>query len=143
MNPLYPILFNLSVLIALTTIHFFWLVGGKTGMKYAFPHNSKHKKKMYHPGKFILFITTIVLAGMTWFCVAQTGSFNSILNNDTIRWGNRITGIIFILRAIGNFKYIGFTKTFKEGEFAQLDTYVYCPLCLVIAICAWVSSGNF
>ena len=143
MNPLYPILFNLSIFIALTSIHFFWLLGGSVGMKYAFPYNSKSKKRFYHPGKFGLFIKTIILAAMAWFCLAQTGSFNFMLNDETIRWGNRVTGIIFILRAIGNFRYVGFTKTFKEGEFAQLDTYVYSPLCLIIVLCAWISSGSF
>lgn len=143
MDPLYPILFNLSVLIALTAFHFFWLFGGKTGLKFAFPQNSKNKKKLYKPGNITLIFTVAVLAMMTWICLAQTGSFNSILDSEYIKWGNRGTAIIFVARAIGNFRYVGFSKTFKEGQFAQLDTYVYSPLCVIVALCAVVSSNNF
>ena len=140
---LYPILFNTSVLIALTFLHFFWLIGGKTGLKYAFPHNSKHRNKIYRPRTIVLFFTTLILAVMTWFCLALTDSFNKVFDNETIRWGNRISGIIFLARSVGNFRYVGLTKTFKNTEFAQLDTYVYCPLFLIMAICAFISTLHF
>jgi hypothetical protein len=143
MDPLYPILFNTSALLAITGIHFFWLIGGKIGLKYAFPHNSKHRKKIYRPKTIVLFIITGVLALMTFLCLAQTDSFNNILNPEIIIWGNRVTGIIFLFRAIGNFKYLGFTKTFKDTEFAQLDTYIYCPVSLAISLCAFISSFNY
>ncbi|MFM9946257.1 MAG: DUF3995 domain-containing protein [Bacteroidia bacterium] len=143
MNPLYPILFNTSVLIALTALYFFWLIGGKTGLKYAFPHYSKNKKKTYRPGRFTLLLFTAALAIMTWFCLAQTGSFNTLLSDETIKWGNRISCIIFVARAIGNFRYFGFTKTFNEGQFAQLDTYLYSPLCILLALSALFSSSTY
>lgn len=142
MDSLYPILFNLSVLIALTAFHLFWLLGGNTGLKFAFPQNSKHKKKLYRPGKLALAFTVALLATMTWLCIAQTGSFNPIFDSQTVKWGNRGTAIIFIARAIGNFRYVGFSKTFKEGQFAQLDTYVYSPLCVLVALSAIISSNN-
>lgn len=44
-----------------------------------------------------------------------------------------ISGIFFI-RAIGDFKYVGFTKKIRDTEFAKLDTLIYSKLCLVIAI---------
>lgn len=42
--------------------------------------------------------------------------------------------IIFILRAMGDFKYIGFFKQIKSTEFAHYDTIFYSPLCLTIAL---------
>ncbi len=43
---------------------------------------------------------------------------------------------IFILRAIGDFKYVGFFKSVTGTEFASLDTMFYSPLCLGLGIIA-------
>ncbi len=42
--------------------------------------------------------------------------------------------VLFLLRAIGEFKYIGFFKKIKTTKFSEMDTKVYSPLCLVIGI---------
>ncbi|WP_317130658.1 DUF3995 domain-containing protein [Psychroserpens sp. NJDZ02] len=42
--------------------------------------------------------------------------------------------LIFLLIAIGEFKYIGFFKSIKKTDFGKLDTKLLSPLCLIIAI---------
>lgn len=42
--------------------------------------------------------------------------------------------LIFLLRAMGDFKYIGFFKKVKETDFAVRDTRFYSPLCLFIGL---------
>ena len=37
-------------------------------------------------------------------------------------------------RAIGEFRYVGFFKRVVGSRFATLDTFVYSPLCLALAI---------
>ncbi|PTT14637.1 DUF3995 domain-containing protein, partial [Flavobacterium sp. HMWF030] len=41
---------------------------------------------------------------------------------------------IFILRAIGDFNYVGFFKKHRNSEFALKDTKYYSPLCLLIGV---------
>lgn len=43
-------------------------------------------------------------------------------------------GLVFLQRAIGDFKYIGFFKKFKHSNFSRLDRLVSSPLCLLIGI---------
>ncbi len=143
MDILYPILFNSSVLIVATAMSFFWFIGGTTGLEYAFPKKAKSKSKKHRPSRILLFITTAVLAGMTLLCLGQTGTFNSILGEETLKWGNRAIGIAFLARAIGSFKYVGFTKTFRNSEFATTDTYLISPLCLVIALIQFYLTSGF
>jgi lipopolysaccharide/colanic/teichoic acid biosynthesis glycosyltransferase len=38
-----------------------------------------------------------------------------------------------IARAVGEFKYVGFFKRVRDSKFATLDTFVYSPLCLLLA----------
>ena len=142
MSTIFPILFNLSAFVALSIMHSFWFLGGKTGLKYAFPNNSKHKKKRHGPAKVVLLLYILLFITMSLFCIAQTDILSGIFNKETIIWGNRITGIIFMARALGSFKYVGFTKTFRGSEFAKLDTFMISPLCLAVAICSYFSTTN-
>lgn len=42
--------------------------------------------------------------------------------------------IIFLVRAIGDFNYVGFFKKTKNTHFAKMDRKYFSPLCLLIAI---------
>lgn len=50
-----------------------------------------------------------------------------------------LTGLCYALaagllaRAIGDFKYLGLFKRVRGSRFATLDTFVYSPLCLLLA----------
>ena len=41
---------------------------------------------------------------------------------------------IFILRSIGDFKYIGFFKKLKTSKFGKMDSKLFSPLCLTIGL---------
>ncbi len=45
-----------------------------------------------------------------------------------------ILASVFLLRAIGDFCYVGFAKKVRSTRFAQLDTRFYSPLCLFMSI---------
>lgn len=49
-------------------------------------------------------------------------------------YGYWIIPSIFILRAIGDFKYVGFFKKVRNTEFAKTDSKWFAPLCLTIGI---------
>lgn len=87
-----------------------------------------------------MFLTSLLLFFMAFFFVEQMAGFTKIFNADAFKWGNKIITVIFVLRAFGNFTYVGFTKSFKKGTFAKLDTYLYSPVCLLIAALAYLLS---
>ena len=49
------------------------------------------------------------------------------------RWGTRAVGVVFALRALGEFKWVGFFKSVRDTRFARLDTWLYSPLCAGMA----------
>ena len=49
---------------------------------------------------------------------------------------------IFILRAIGDFNYLGFFKKVKHTKFAVNDTKYYSPLCLIIGMLTLILQLN-
>jgi Protein of unknown function (DUF3995) len=47
-------------------------------------------------------------------------------------WSVWAIAAIFLLRAIGDFRYVGFFKKERGSKFAKMDTKFYSPLCLLI-----------
>ena len=43
---------------------------------------------------------------------------------------------MFLLRAVGNLRTFGFFKAMTGTPFAHWDTWLYSPLCLLLAILA-------
>ena len=41
---------------------------------------------------------------------------------------------IFALRALGEFRLLGFFKHVRGTRFVTMDSFVYAPLCLVLAV---------
>lgn len=58
------------------------------------------------------------------------------------RAGSWAIAIVFALRAVGDFRYVGFFKRARDTVFARHDTFVYSPLCLALAVLAvWLALG--
>lgn len=47
-----------------------------------------------------------------------------------------------LARAIGEFRYVGFFKQVRGTRFAKLDSLLYSPLCLLLAIGVALVAGN-
>ena len=44
--------------------------------------------------------------------------------------------LVFALRAIGDFRYVGFFKSLGDDPFRTWDTWLFSPLCLAIGLAA-------
>ena len=79
-------------------------------------------------------IVGIGLTAFGIFYVLKSGIFEYNLPEWIMKYGSWIIPIIFLLRAIGEFKYVGFFKSVKKTDFGKLDTKFFSPLCLIIGI---------
>lgn len=140
MEPIHYILINANILVGLGILYIYWMLGGKNSIEYFFPANSPYRKKNIKPNKLKLAVYAIGMFVMAWFFIEQMAGFTKVFNADAFKWGNKIISGIFLLRAVGNFTYLGFTKSFKKGTFARLDTYFYSFLCIMIAVFAYLLS---
>jgi hypothetical protein len=52
------------------------------------------------------------------------------------RWGTCGIALVFFLRAVGEFRLVGFFKRASDSQFAYWDTWLFSPLCLAIAVIA-------
>ena len=50
-----------------------------------------------------------------------------------LRWLSYALAFGLLARAVGEFKYVGFFKRVRGSRFATMDTFVYSPLCVLLA----------
>ena len=122
-----------TLFFVLGIIHLNWVVGGKFGFEESIP-TKETGEKILNPKKID---SGIVGLGLITFGIFYLLKSDLITLNEPdwiLEYGSWIIPSIFILRAIGEFKYIGFFKKVKKTVFGKLDTKFFSPLCLIIGI---------
>jgi uncharacterized membrane protein YidH (DUF202 family) len=128
------------VFVALAIWHFrmaFWPIEGGGAVP------SVDGKPLFSPSTSATVAVAIVLLLFALLVAATGGLFEVGVSR------RLLTGLSFALalgllgRAIGEFKYVGFFKRVRGSRFARLDTWLYSPLCLLLAIgVAFVAQNN-
>lgn len=134
MTTIFAILLFL-IFLFLSSIHFYWGLGGRWGGEAVVPVKDSNVKAMM-PGPLPTFIVAFGLLAFGFFILIKSGLINVSLPSWLEKSGLWIIAGIFILRATGEFKYVGFFKKIKQTKFGQNDTKYYSPLCLLIGILA-------
>ncbi len=121
------------ILLGLSLIHFSWVLGSKWGLNKALPTNSEGVKVL-NPSWFDSAMVAIGLLLFTTYYLLKGNFISLSVPSYIMAYAGWAISAIFILRAIGDFKYIGFFKSITGTEFASLDTMFYSPLCLGLGI---------
>jgi len=127
-----------SILLALifaclAIIHFNWALGGKWGINQTLPTNEEGKKVL-NPKTIDSVIVGIVLSVFFIYYLIIAQAIHLSLPFWMLQYGSWIIPSIFTLRAIGDFKYLGFFRRIKSTEFAHWDKVLFSPLCASISI---------
>src|SRR4051812_32737606 len=121
---------------ALGLLHIYWAFGGRSAIAAVVP--SVAGRPVFRPS----FSSTLLVAGALFAA--------AVVISGAIGWlGNRVPAsvfrlltfaisLVFLLRAIGDFRYVGFFKAGSHSTFAFWDRWLYSPLCLLIALSAFV-----
>ncbi|WP_456867245.1 DUF3995 domain-containing protein [Galbibacter sp. BG1] len=121
------------ILIVLGMIHLNWVIGGKFGYVESLP-TKENGERVLNPKKIDSAIIGIGLIAFGIFYMIESGLIEYSLPEWIIKYGGWIIPIIFLLRAVGEFKYVGFFKSVRKTDFGKLDTKLFSPLCLIIGI---------
>jgi hypothetical protein len=102
----------------LALLHFYWAVRGVSGNSAAIPEING--APAFRPGKAATAAVGLVLLGTAAIVLLQ------------LQWLVAGAAAVLILRAIGDFRLVGFFKRVRGSRFARMDTRVYSPLCLAL-----------
>jgi hypothetical protein len=120
-----------AIFIGLALWHFRMALKPPTGAGGAVP--SADGKPLFVPSKRSTAIVGVVLLAFAAL-VAITGGLLSVGFPRTVGvWLSYGLALGLLARAIGEFRYVGFFKRVRDSRFAELDSLVYSPLCLMLA----------
>jgi len=131
------IISNTIIFICLSAFHFYWAFGGKTFSASTVPTNKKGQKVL-KPGMISSLVVAIGLIVFALITFGNAGIFNNLIPQRFTHYAAYVISIIFFLRAVGDFKYVGFFKKINRTAFAKNDTRIYSPLCLIISISSFI-----
>jgi hypothetical protein len=117
---------------SLSLVHIYWLFGGRAGRLAAIPEIDG--QPMFQPSVLATLVVAIGLALCAIVIAGTAGMVTLPLSQTVLAWMTRALAVILLLRAIGDFRLVGFFKRIRHTRFARLDTIVYSPLCLAMAI---------
>lgn len=130
---IFPVLINTSIFILLSFLHVYWAMGGKRGMSAVLP-SLEEGHAVFTPGPLITLVVAAAMGIFAFITIGNLDIFRQYINLTIFKYATLAIGLIFTLRAIGDFKYMGFFKKATGTLFAKNDTRYYSPLCIIIAV---------
>lgn len=74
------------------------------------------------------------LLGGACVVAARAGWLGPNTYPGTISFAVVAFALIFAVRTVGDFRYVGFFKRIRGSRFARMDTLCYSPLCAALAL---------
>lgn len=128
--PLAP--FVCSMFIGLALWHFRMAMLPMKGESGAVP--TVDGKPLFVPSRKSTVAVGAVLLLFAGLVAATAGVVSVGLPRVALVWCSYALATGLLARAVGEFKYVGFFKRVRGSRFAKLDSLVYSPLCLLLAI---------
>jgi hypothetical protein len=130
-----------GILFLLSAIHIYWLLGGRVGTAAVIP--SRGAEVLFRPRNIATATVAVALALAGGFVLELGEVIQRFVFVDWLyKYGGWFLSAVFILRAIGDFRLMGFFKKEKGTLFSKWDTFLYSPLCLFIGICLIVVTNQ-
>ncbi|WKN30322.1 DUF3995 domain-containing protein [Porifericola rhodea] len=127
----------ISIFAGLAILHFYWAGGGQFGFNNVLPANEEGVPVL-SPTKTDSILVGTLLLSCGLFYVFSLNSLRSKFFISLRNIGLWVIPMVFVLRALGDFKYVGFFKQIRSTEFASLDTIFYSPLCMLVALIGFI-----
>lgn len=118
-----------GVLLVAAAVHVYWAFGGRWMFDVAVPENGPGGRP-FRPGQAI---TLLVAATLTAFA-ALIAAVTADLGPGELRWLVGIGVGVLTVRAVGDTKITGFTKTVRGTRFAVADDRWFTPLVVFLAL---------
>jgi hypothetical protein len=126
-----------TIFFTLSLLHFNWILGGTWGLGSSLP--TKNTGKLALKPRNI--DTISVGLGLLLFAIYYTlpltkfGNLLPVWMHLGLSWG---IPIIFAIRTIGDFNYVGLFKKIKDTKFAKADNKLFIPLCVIISLMGFI-----
>ena len=120
-----------TVLAFLSGLHIYWVLGGRWGWGAAIPQVDG--RPAFTPSRFATLLVALGLAAAAVLPLVRAGTLPFPVPPRLSQWSTVLLALIFFIRAVGDFRRVGFFKRVRGTPFAIWDTRLFSPLCLLLA----------
>jgi hypothetical protein len=120
-----------SILVALSGVHVYWALGGTGGKGAVIPEDGG--RPLLKPRPVVTFGIAGGLALAAAVAALRGGLFGPAGDHVGVCIAAGALGVLFVARAVGERHYVGLFKRVKGTRFARWDTWLFTPLCVIIA----------
>lgn len=118
------------IMCLIALLHYYWAFGGTYGIHAAIP--VKDGAPAFTPGKVLTFMVACLVAGLAVLAIQLVHPWP--FAEAYAPYIGYFVSIVFIVRAIGDFKHVGLFKKVYNSPFSTLDTRYFSPLCLFLGV---------
>ena len=127
---------SLAVIVTLGVlglVHVYWAFGGRAGADVAIP-SKDHGEPLFRPGPWLTMAVALAL-----FAYAAVVAV-AITSGSTWARGLVVAAVaVLTLRAVGDGRYVGFTKQIRNTTFARLDDRLYTPIVVFLGLASAIA----
>lgn len=126
---------TIIILGAAALVHLYWAAGGRALVDAAIPTTEDNAKPTISPGPVATAAVAAVLTGFAGLLVAELTDLGPA-GSDTpvVRWLIMAGIAVLTARAIGDGRYAGFSKKFRDSAFGEMDDRFFTPIVVTIAL---------
>jgi hypothetical protein len=125
-----------AVFALLGLFHVYWAAGGRFGSVSGVP--TVNGARVFNPSVAGTLLVAAALFGAMLVILGQINLLGEAIPKWVFRGATLVIGVLFFLRSIGEFRLVGFFKQVRDTPFAFWDTWLFSPLCLLIALTAFL-----
>jgi len=122
-----------AVFCVLSLLHVGWAVGIRAGHGQAIPERADGQP-VFRPGAAATFAVAGLLFVAALLVTQRVGLGRDLIPAALVVPGCWVLSAAFVLRSIGEFRYVGFFKRVRGTPFARMDTRYYSPLALLLGV---------
>ncbi|MBY4671412.1 DUF3995 domain-containing protein [Burkholderia multivorans] len=124
--------FSVPTLCAIALVHLYWACGGRRGKRAAIPEHDG--MPLLHPSTAGTCTIAAALFAAAYVVAARAGWIMPGAYPSATGIAIVVLALMFAVRAVGDFRYVGFFKRIRGSRFARMDTLYYSPLCAALAL---------
>jgi hypothetical protein len=113
--------------------HLYWAFGGRVGAAISVPERLDGVPA-FNPGPAATLSVALFLFAVLPVVLALTGVAVLPIPRFWLRVAAALLAGLFLARALSWHKYVGLLKNIRHTRFAWYDTWLYSPLCLLLAV---------
>ena len=123
-----------AVLLGLGALHAYWAAGGEWGTDVTIP--KRDGRPLFTPGPAGTLVVAALLCAAALVLLGRVGVWGSWLPGSLFVAGAWTLVAVFAGRVVGDFQWFGLFKRITGTPFACWDTWLYVPLCALLAVAA-------